>query len=102
MRDGENKVNLDRLWADYEQTFDTWALQVRRLKTLIGWSSSSAVVQEAELRVLAAECAYQESRDRLTEGLLRAEGETSSCGDVSSPCLEGQDRGHRQLLSGGL
>jgi len=78
MRDGENKLNLDRLWADYEQAFDTWALQVRRLKTLISWSSSSAVVREAELRVLAAECAYQESRDRLTEGLLQAEGETSS------------------------
>jgi hypothetical protein len=79
----EDERCLDRLRADYEQAFDTWAHQVRCLQALIG-SPRSLLLKETEVRVVAAERAYRLSRDRLTEGLVQAYGEASSCEDNGS------------------
>jgi hypothetical protein len=80
----EDKLHLDHLRADYEDAFDMWAQQLRRLQAIIGSSSNSVLVKEAERRVVAAERAYRRSRDRLTEGLVQAYGEALSCVDDSS------------------
>lgn len=80
----EDKLYLDRLRAEYEQAFDTWARQVERLQAIISSSSSSVVVRDVQARVVAAESAYLRCRDRLTEGLLQANTEAVSCEDKCS------------------
>jgi hypothetical protein len=80
----EDKLDLDHLWAEYEQAFDMWARQVERLQAIFSSSSNCVVVRDVEARVVAAESAYLRSRDRLTEGLLQAQTEAGSREDKSS------------------
>jgi hypothetical protein len=63
-------INLDRLRADYKEAFDEWALQITRLQTLSQSDPQGLVTKEAEHRVAAAENAYRDSRDRLTDDMV--------------------------------
>jgi hypothetical protein len=68
--------NSERLRADYKGAFDKWASQVSRLQAITGSPSDSFVMKEAEARVAAAEIAYRNTRDRLTDDMvLRDENE---------------------------
>jgi len=60
----------DRLRAHYKEAFEDWALQVNRLHTAIESDPGEAVLVSAEKRAAAAEIAYRDSRDRLTEEMM--------------------------------
>jgi hypothetical protein len=60
----------DRLRAHYKEAFEDWALQVNRLHTAIESNPGEAVLISAEERAAAAEIAYRDSRDRLTEEMM--------------------------------
>ena len=60
----------ERLRAHYDDAFKDWSLQVNRLQGVIESSPEGSVVNEAEERVAAAEVAYRESRDRLTDEMI--------------------------------
>lgn len=79
----EDKPCLESLRAEYEAAFEEWALQVRSLQAIIS-SAPGAVVTETEARVVAAECAYRQSRDRLMQGILSARGEANQREDNRS------------------
>ena len=63
----EVNTHSERLRKDYKGAFDEWALQVSRLQTIAG--STSENTKEAEDRAAAAEIAYRDSRDRLTDDM---------------------------------
>ena len=60
----------DCLRAHYKEAFEDWALQVNRLHTAIESDPGEAVLISAEERAAAAEIAYRDSRDRLTEEMM--------------------------------
>ena len=62
-----SSATSERLRKDYKGAFDEWALQVSRLQAISG--SAPDGVKEAEARTAAAEVAYRDSRDRLTEDM---------------------------------
>jgi hypothetical protein len=63
----EGNTHSERLRKDYKGAFDEWALQVNRLQAIAG--SPSQDLKEAEDRTAAAEIAYRNSRDRLTDDM---------------------------------
>ncbi len=63
----EVDTHSERLRKDYKGAFDEWALQVSRLQTIAGSTAES--MKEAEDRAAAAEIAYRDSRDRLTDDM---------------------------------
>jgi hypothetical protein len=75
----EGNTHSERLRRDYKGAFDEWALQVNRLQSITGWASEgmsgamsgaiSGAMKEAEERTAAAEIAYRDSRDRLTDDM---------------------------------
>ena len=62
--------NTDCLRADYKEAFEDWAIQVNRLHAAIESESGESVIIAAEERAAAAEIAYRDSRDRLTEEMM--------------------------------
>ena len=62
----------DCLRAHYREAFEDWALQVNRLHAAIESQHGDIVLRVAEERAAAAEVAYRESRDRLTEEMIIA------------------------------
>lgn len=71
MSSGKTQENThsERLRKDYKGAFDEWALQVSRLQAVTGSAQDSGVVEEAADRAAAAEIAYRDSRDRLTDDM---------------------------------
>ena len=63
----EEDMHSERLRKDYKGAFDEWALQMSRLQAIDG--SSSDGMKEAQERATAAEIAYRDSRDRLTDNM---------------------------------
>jgi hypothetical protein len=61
----EESTHSEKLRKDYQGAFDEWALQVSRLQA----APRGADVKEAEERAAAAEVAYRDSRDRLTDDM---------------------------------
>jgi len=61
----------EQLRRDYQGAFEEWALQVSRLQAIMGPGSSSGSgdLHQAQQRTAAAEIAYRDSRDRLTENM---------------------------------
>jgi hypothetical protein len=62
----EEDTHSERLRKDYKGAFDEWALQISRLQAI---TSDGPDVKEAEERAAAAEIAYRDSRDRLTDDM---------------------------------
>jgi len=62
---GENQ----RLREEYRGAFNEWALQVSRLQQTEGNSPDRVIDDAAEGRAAAAEIAYRQTRDRLTDGM---------------------------------
>jgi hypothetical protein len=62
MRDNKHS---EKLRKDYRGAFDEWALQMSRLQAAVEGSD----VKETQERAAAAEVAYRDSRDRLTEDM---------------------------------
>lgn len=65
------------LRVHYREAFEQWALQVSRLQAAVE-SASPLGVSEAEERVTAAEFAYRDSRDRLTNEMMADSAEPPS------------------------
>ena len=63
----EVSTHSERLRKDYKGAFDEWALQVSRLQATAG--SPLEDMKEAEQRTAAAEIAYRDSRDRMTDDM---------------------------------
>ena len=70
----------DCLRADYKEAFEDWALQVNHLRAAIESEPGEAVLIAAEERAAAAEIAYRDSRDRLTEEMLIESAENDRLG----------------------
>jgi hypothetical protein len=66
--DGDEK--LRRLREAYRDAFGDWALQVRRLQAGTASPAGTFILKEAEDRVAAAEIAYRDTRDRLTDDMV--------------------------------
>jgi hypothetical protein len=67
----EVNTHSERLRKDYQGAFDEWALQVSRLQAIAS-STPEAIsedTKQAEERTAAAEVAYRDSRDRLTDDM---------------------------------
>jgi hypothetical protein len=58
-----------RLREEYRGAFNEWALQVSRLQRTEGTSPDRVIDEAAEGRAAAAELAYRQTRDRLTDGM---------------------------------
>jgi len=58
-------THSEKLRKDYKGAFDEWALQMSRLRAALEGSDT----KEAQARAAAAEVAYRDSRDRLTEDM---------------------------------
>jgi hypothetical protein len=69
-RTTQENAHLERLRADYKEAFEEWALQVSRLQAITSPPSGRFVIKGAEARVAAAEVAYRDSRDRLTDDMV--------------------------------
>jgi len=65
----EENTHSERLRRDYKGAFDEWALQVGRLQTIAASASDAGIMKEAEEQTAAAEIAYRDSRDRLTDDM---------------------------------
>jgi len=66
----EENTHSERLRKDYKGAFDEWALQIGRLQAIASdGGSDGSVVKEAKARAAAAEIAYRDSRDRLTDDM---------------------------------
>jgi hypothetical protein len=76
----EEEANSERLRADYQGAFEEWALQVSRLHAITGSPGGSFVQQEAEERVAAAETAYHDTRNRLTDDMVVDPGKSETGG----------------------
>ena len=66
----EGSAHAERLRADYKAAFEEWVLQVNRLRALDNSARVNLIPREAEARVAAAEIAYRNSRDRLTDDMV--------------------------------
>jgi hypothetical protein len=66
----EEHLNSERLRADYKSAFEEWAHEVRRHRAAASSPCGSLTVKETEARVAAAEAAYRDSRDRLTDEMV--------------------------------
>ena len=86
MRSGTDKENAhsESLRKDYKGAFDEWALQVNRLQAIADSPEGSiidgVVMKAAEDRAAAAEIAYRDSRDRLTDDMGGPTGDSLSAG----------------------
>jgi hypothetical protein len=78
-RTTDQDPNNERLREDYRGAFNEWALQVSRLQQTEATSPDGVIDHAAEGRVAAAEIAYRQTRDRLTDGMR-----------VDTPKAEGQ------------
>ena len=58
-------THSEKLRKDYKGAFDEWALQMSRLQAAVEGSD----LKETQERAAAAEVAYRDSRDRLTEDM---------------------------------
>jgi len=67
----DENAHSERLRKDYKGAFEEWALEVSRLQAITGpnSSSNSGELHEAKKRATAAEIAYRDSRDRLTDDM---------------------------------
>ena len=66
----EEDTRSERLREDYKGAFEEWAIQVNRLQEISSSPSGPSAIEEAEARVSAAEVAYRDSRDRLTDDMI--------------------------------
>jgi hypothetical protein len=64
--------------VDYQGAFDEWALQVNSLQAITGSPSGGFIMKDAEARVAAAEIAYRNTRDRLTDDMSVDSGRTDT------------------------
>jgi len=78
-RTTEESSDSKRLRAEYKGAFDEWALQVRRLRAITSSAPDSFVGKDAEARVAAAEAAYRDTRDKLTNDMVVDAAKTASC-----------------------
>ena len=69
-RTTEENAHFEHLRADYKGAFAEWASQVSRLQAITGSPSGSFIMKEAEASVAAAEIAYRNTRDRLTDDMV--------------------------------
>ena len=67
----DENAHSEQLRRDYKGAFEEWALEVSRLQAIAGPDSGSGSedLHEAKKRAEAAEIAYRDSRDRLTEDM---------------------------------
>ena len=75
----EDITDAERLRAEYRGAFDEWALQVSRLQAITSSAADSFVGKDAEARVAAAEVAYRDTRDKLTEEMVVDTTKTQAC-----------------------
>ena len=68
-RTTDQDPNNERLREEYRGAFNEWALQVSRLQQTEGNSPDRVIDDAAEGRAAAAEIAYRQTRDRLTDGM---------------------------------
>ena len=68
-RTTDQDPNNERLREEYRGAFNEWALQVSRLQQTEGNSPDRVIDEAAEGRAAAAETAYRQTRDRLTDGM---------------------------------
>jgi hypothetical protein len=66
-RTTDQDPNNERLREEYRGAFNEWALQVSRLQTTEGTSPDQLIDEAAQGRAAAAEIAYRQTRDRLTD-----------------------------------
>ena len=64
-------MDLDNLRKDYKGAFDDWATEVNRLRAIT--DTESPDLKAAEERVAAAEIAYRDTRDRLTDDMVESQ-----------------------------
>jgi hypothetical protein len=69
-RTTEENAHSEHLRADYKGAFAEWASQVSRLQAITGSPSGSFIMKEAEASVAAAEIAYRNTQDRLTDDMV--------------------------------
>jgi len=63
-------AHSENLRKDYKEAFEAWALQMSRLQAAGDrCDMDSSDMNEAEKRAAAAEAAYRDSRDRLTDDM---------------------------------
>jgi hypothetical protein len=67
----DENANSEQLRRDYKGAFEEWALEVSRLQAITDPDSRSGSgdLDEAKKRAEAAEIAYRDSRDRLTDDM---------------------------------
>ena len=67
----DENAHSEQLRRDYHGTFEEWAFEVGRLQAMKGPDSGSGPgdLHEAQQRAAAAEIAYRDSRDRLTDNM---------------------------------
>jgi len=83
-------AQLRLLQAAYKTAFGRWALQTSRLKSLSGQSTpESMAVRAARGQVEAAQSAYRQSRDLLTEFMLVAPAKSEAGPSPSSSVAAG-------------
>ena len=63
----DENARSEQLRKDYKGAFDEWAFEVSRLQAVTGPDSGD--LHEAKKRATAAEIAYRDSRDRLTDDM---------------------------------
>ena len=68
-RTTDQDPNNQRLREEYRGAFNEWALQVSRLRQTEGNSPDRVIDEAAAGRAAAAEIAYRQTRDRLTDGM---------------------------------
>jgi hypothetical protein len=61
----EENTHSEKLRKDYKGAFDEWALQMSRLQA----ATEGSDMKETQERAAAAEVAYRDSRDRLTDDM---------------------------------
>ena len=62
----EENAYSEKLREDYKGAFEEWALQVSRLQAAVATGTDA---KEAEDLAAAAEVAYRDSRDRMTDDM---------------------------------
>jgi hypothetical protein len=65
----EENRHSEKLRKDYKGAFGEWALQMSRLQAITTVAPIGSDRKEAEERASAAEIAYRDSRDRLTDDM---------------------------------
>jgi hypothetical protein len=68
----DENAHSEQLRKDYKGAFEDWALEVSRLQAIADSGSNDlheGDLHEAKQRAMAAEIAYRDSRDRLTDDM---------------------------------